>query len=217
VAAFFARRGVTPRTLAVGGLAFATLATLCYVVLHPGLAGVLGLIALGLSEVALVRRAGAEPPETWVGGLNLLTDLAIPLGYVAAAAVDESGVRLLFALLVLLLFAWLPYLEAIAPEGVLAPGKTFWRRPERLGVLLVGGLLAPPLVVLLLVCAAGGIDASLAGDRLARIGREPRTRPAFLDALLKPDGSIHPLLRWGSLVIVLLLLLVLPQGEAWRF
>ena len=214
LAAFFARRGLAPEGVAASGLAFCTLAALCYVVDHPGLAGVLGLIGLLLGEIARAP-AGAEPPL--VGALDFLADLAIPAGYIAAAALAESGVCVLLGILALILFAWLPYLAARSPADMDTAARTLWRRPERLAVLLLGGLLAHPVVPLLLVVVAGVADAWLALDRLARIGKPPRTRPAFLDALLRPDGSIQPLLRWGSLLIALLLLVVLPHGEGWRF
>lgn len=214
LAAFFARRGLAPRAVAASGLAFCTLAVLCYVVEHPGLAGVLGLIGLLLGEIASAP-PGDEPPL--VGALNLLCDLAIAAGYVAAAALAHSGLCVLLGLLTLVLFAWLPYLAVRSPAGTDSASRTLWRRPERLVVLLLGGLLAHPVVPLLLVVAAGFADAWLALDRLARVDKPPRARPAFLDALLRPDGSIQPLLRWGSLLIALLLLVVLPHGEGWRF
>ena len=164
---------MAPRAVAAAGLACATLAALCFVVDHPGLAGVLGLVGLLLGEIA---RASAGTDEPLVDALNVLSDTAIAAGYVGAAVVAESGICVLLGLLALILLAWLPN--------------------------LVG---------------AGTADAWLAIDRLARIGLPPRTRPAFLDALLGADGSIQPLLRWGSLLIALLLLVVLPQGDGWRF
>ena len=213
-AAFLAKRGLPPQAVAASGLAFCTLAALCYVVEHPGLAGVLGLVGLLLGEIA---RAPATDEVPLVEAFDLLADLAIAAGYVGAAVQAESGICTLLGLLALILFAWLPYLEARSPAAMDTPARTLWRRPERLAVLLVGGLLAHPVVPLLLVVTAGLADAWLAVDRLARVGQPPRTRPAFLDALLRPDGSIQPLLRWGSLLIALLLLVVLPRAADWRF
>jgi hypothetical protein len=205
---------VAPRAAAAAGLAFATLAALCFVVNHPGLAGVLGLVGLLLGEIA---RASAGTDEPLVDALNVLSDTAIAAGYVGAAVLAASGISVLLGLLALILLAWLPYLAARSPAGMDTAARTLWRRPERLAVLLLGALLAHPVVPLVLVVGAGIADAWLAIDRLARIGQPPRTRPAFLDALLGADGSIQPLLRWGSLLIALLLLFVLPQGDGWRF
>lgn len=214
LAAFLGRRGMSPPAIAAAGLVFCTLAALCYVVLHPGLAGVLGLIGLLLGEIA---RAAEDAPAPLVDALNVLSDLAVAAGVVGAAIRTDSGLAVLLGILALILFAWLPYLAARSPVDVDVGARTFWRRPERVAVLLVGGLLAHPVFPLLLVVAAGVADAWLGLDRLARAGLPPRTRPAFLDALLGADGSIQPLLRWGSLLIALLSLFVLPRGEAWRF
>lgn len=214
LAAFFAKRGMSPPAVAASGLAFCSLAALCYVVEHPGLAGLLGLIGLLLGEIA---RAPVGDESPLVGAVNVLSDLVVVAGFLGAAVQSGSGICVLLSILALILFAWLPYLAARSPAEMDTAARTLWRRPERLAVLLVGGILAHPVVPLLLVVVAGLADAWLAIDRLARVGLPPRGRPAFLDALLRPDGSIQPLLRWGSLLIALLLLIVLPQGEGWRF
>jgi hypothetical protein len=228
IASFLARRKAGPRVLVVTALAIAGLAAVCFVLDHPGLAGVLGLIALLLGEISLAPSEPVpdSPPRPFVSGLNVLTDMVLAGAVATAAMGRNAGAEFLLGLVVMGLFAWLPYLDSLQPVPAPRAGTTLWRRFERVGILLLGAVLGHPFLGPLLVAAVGVIDAWLAMDRLARLPGttmtdaekpEPKPIPAFLGALLRPDGSLQPLVRWGSLVIAVLLMLVLPRAGSWRF
>lgn len=219
-AAFFDRKGAGPPVLSAIALAFATLGSFAFVVNHPGLGGLLGAIALLVGELGKVPRgpSGETRVDPLARGLNHLVDLVLVGGIVAAAAGDDSGVRVLLGLLALGVLAWLPYLDAVAAPGASARRAGLWHRPERLAVLLLGALLGRLLIALLLVVVVGVLDA---WQKLERVRPAPDTDtpagPSFLSPLLRADGSLQPIVRWGSLLLAVLLLLVLPQADGWHF
>jgi hypothetical protein len=215
LAAFLARRGLGPRALAVLALGLAAVAAASLGLRHPGLGGLLGLLALLASSLAETPTEAGAPRGPFALGLAYLCDLLLAVGFVAYGAATDDPLLLVLGFGVLLVLALLPYLDALARDGEVATGRALWRRADRLALLLLGHGLGRPGPALVAVLLVGALDAWLRLRSLA--SPRPLPVPATLDALLDAEGRVRPLARWGSLLVVLLLLLVLPRGAAWRF
>ncbi len=212
-------RGVGPDTLMSFSVAFAATATFLFVLDHPGIAAVLGALALLAGEVSLAP-AGPEIRDAsgLARALNPLVDLLMTAGLVVGLASHLSQVGFVLGMLVLVIGAWLPLLRALSGPTRMAADTGLWLRGERMGVLLAGaalGRLVPALAALALV---GAFDAWL---RVERLGQPPgfvsEIEPRLARQVLRPDGAFRPAWRWGSLGVLLVLLVLLPTGAEWRF
>jgi hypothetical protein len=218
-ARWLAAHGGGPRLLAVVGLVLAALAGLVLVIGHAGLAGIIGLIAVLAAELArMPQDEDGLHPDRPASALAQLVDLTIGAALVAVAAHEGSALLVALALGVLGVLAWLPFVDVSAPAETNGGRIGLWRRPNRLVVLTLGLVLGHPMLSQLLVLAAGILDGWLRVARLVRPDEGPAAGlPPFLGSLMRPDGSIHPVVRWGSLLVVVLLFLVLPRGGGWQF
>lgn len=212
-------RGVGPRELVLFSLAFSATAAFVFLVGHPGLGGVLGLMALLLGELSMVPPFADKPePLALAASLNPLVDLLTAAGVAGYVAGWLSPFLLVLALAVCVLFAWLPLLKASAGQERMAPSAGLWRRGDRMAILLIGvllGRLGPALVVIL---AIGILDAWLRVERIGHpAGVHADIGPRFARRVLNPDGSFLPAVRWGTLGVTLLALWLLPQSATWRF
>ncbi len=208
-----AQRGIGARVLAGAAVASAMVAAVLFALHYPVIGAIVGLLALAASELSSGAAPEVTPDATHLpAALRLPVDLLIAAGIVAGLATTApvSPALVLLGLLVLGLVAWLPHLKAIAPNTRLAPDAGIWRRPERLGILLLGALLGRMLPALLLVALVGALDAWVRLDRLDDAGSGG---PPFLRPLLQADGRLVPAVRWGTLAIATLILLVLPPGQ----
>lgn len=203
--------------LAGVAIGLAVVATFALVVDHPGLAGLLGLLTVLVGEVARQPAESAATADPRAPAFVLLADLTLGASLVLAGAAAENTILVLLGLAVVGVLAWLPYLKALGRPTRIAARTGLWRRAERLGVLMVGLLLGHPVIAQLLVLIVGVFDAWVRIVRLAPSGAPHRTPPPFLTPLLDADGALQPLVRWGSLALAVLLLLVLPRPDGWRF
>jgi hypothetical protein len=211
VAAWFAHRFMGPRWMAVAAIGVAGLALLFFGFRLDALGASFGLLALAASWVALAptpQPGGRGHP--FATGMALLVDLLLGIGLVSGAVAGQQPLRAILGFVVLVVLAFLPHLEAVAPPGVLAREAGFWSRNERILVLMAGGLLGSATVAMLLVGLVGVLDAWYRLGRLARAGGpDAPATPGFLGALLTPEGALHPVVRIGSLALGLLLLVLL--------
>ncbi len=199
------------------GVAGGGVAVLCLLVGHPGLGGVFGLLAIALSALGLAPRQDREPPVDPLARAGaMLLDLGLLGGIVARAAAVGSGLTLVLGLVDLVLCAWLPYLKAWAPSGLIPPHAGFWRRAERLTIVMLGAVTGRLAYALAMVALVGVLDAVFRLERL-RTGPGRRWHPKFLEPLVADDGTLEPVVRYGSLLLAILLLAVLPQQAGWRF
>ena len=212
-------RGVGPKELVLFSVAFSATAAFVFLLGHPGLGGVLGLIALLLGELSMVP-PHADRPESLplAASLNPLVDLVTAAGVAGYVAGWLSPLLLVLTLAVYVLFAWLPLLKASAGAERMASSAGLWRRGDRMAILLFGvtlGRLGPALIVLLVV---GALDAWLRVERIGHpAGVHADIGPRFARRVLNPDGSFVPAVRWGTLAVAFVALWLLPQSETWRF
>jgi hypothetical protein len=212
-------QGVSPGALLVFSLVFAVTAALVLLAHHPGIAAVLGFVALGASELARVP-AGAvyRDTRTLARAVVPLVDLLFVAGVVGDVAGRSAPFVLFLALVVFVLEAWLPMLRAIGGPLRLADTSGLWTRSDRLTILLLGALIGRMGPALLFVGAVGILDAWL---RLERIdlpaGVRPDLESSWARVLLREDGSFVSLARWISLGLAAILLLLLPISGVWRF
>ena len=217
VAGALARRGVGARALGGLAVALASLAAVLFALAYPRLAAGLGILALLASELSLLPPRGEAASSSGLArALAPPVDLLLGAGIVAAAAMatPTAHATVLLGLLVLILLAWLPTLGPLppAPASADSPGARagIWRRTERVGLLLLGALLGRLVPALLLVLVVGSVDVWL---RIDRLQDDAKGGPAFLRPLLQDDGRLVPAVRWGTLAIALLVLLVLPPAS----
>ena len=212
-------RGVGPKELVLFSLAFSGTAALVFMLGHPGLGGVLGLMALLLGELSLVPpRADRPEPLPLAASLNPLVDLLTAAGVAGYVAGWLSPFVLVLTLATCVLIAWLPLLKASAGHERMALSAGLWRRGDRMAILLFGvllGRLGPALVVILLI---GILDAWLRVERVGHpAGLHADIGPRLARRVLNADGSFVPAVRWGTLAITFIALWLLPQSTSWRF
>lgn len=212
-------RGVGPKELILFSLAFSGTATFVFLLGHPGLGGILGLIALLMGELSLVPPHADRPePLPLAASLNPLVDLLTMAGVTGYVAGWLSPFLLVLMLGAWVLIAWLPLLKASAGASRMASTAGLWRRGDRMAILLFGvllGRLGPALVVVLLI---GALDAWLRVERVGHpAGIHADIGPRIARHVLNPDGSFVPAVRWGTLAVTFIALWLLPQSTTWRF
>lgn len=218
-AGFFHARGVPAEALGAVALMFGGGAALTFFADHCGMAAALGMVALALGDLSLVPTANDALARNARAHLLLpLTDLLMIAGLVAGVAERHAPVVVLLALLVLVLTAWLPYLRSMAAVRGMPPVEALWGRTERLGIVLLGALTGRLAPALLAVTLVGALEA---WSRAQRLESPPGLAPVdqWLETrhIRNPDGSMNPAVRWGSLTLIVVALVLLPQSNAWRF
>ena len=219
VAEFLRARGVGARALVTFALILSATAAFVFVLRHPGLGGVLGLVALLAAELSLVRLVPeSRESADLVRCLNPLVDLLLAAGILGGVVGMAPPAVVVLALLVMVLMAWLPLVKARAGATRIPQTAGLWPRADRMAILLVGttlGRLGPALFVLATVMA---IDAWLRFGRLELPpGLHPQYESRVAKELLRPDGSLVPMVRWTTLGLTLLALVLLPPSTYWRF
>ncbi len=213
-------RGVGTRALVGFSLAFAATSAFVFVLNHPGLASILGFVALISGELSLVRvQPQSRESADLAKCLNPLVDLLIAAGLVGGIVGRQPPVVVVFALIVLVLNAWLPLLTALAGPSRIPTTTGLWQRADRLGILLAGALLGrlgPALFVLATIMV---LDAWLRLERLDQPLGLPQAQqgPQGLEQIIRPDGTFVPVVRWASIAATLVILVVLPASDLWRF
>ena len=213
------QRGVGPGALLLFALAFAVAAALVLLVDHPGMAAVLGAVALAGSVLATV------PADPTFADVRTLARAAVPMvnllfvaGLVGGLAGHTAPVVMFLALLVFLLEAWLPLLRAVAGPLRLADDAGLWTRVDRLAVLLLGALIGRTGPALLFVAAVGLLDAWLRVERLGLpSGVRPEIEVSWLRHVIQGDGRFVPAVRWTTLALAVVALFLLPASTTWRF
>jgi hypothetical protein len=212
-------RGVGPRELVLFALAFSATAAFVFLLGHPGLGGVLGLMALVLGELSMVPPFADKPePLALAASLNPLVDLLTAAGVAGYVAGWLSPFLLVLSLAVCVLLAWLPLLKASAGTDRMARSAGLWRRGDRMAILLFGVLLGRLGPALLVILAIGILDAWLRVERIGHpAGVHADIGPRFAQHVLNRDGSFVPAMRWGTLALTFVALWLLPQSTTWRF
>ncbi len=212
-------RGASATSLLTFGVALGGIAAFVLLAGHPGLGGLLGLLAVLASELAVVPQTLPSGDVTrLVRGANPIIDVMLGAGVFGGMAMHQSAPMVLLAFLALVFLVWLPRLPAAGGLARFAENPGLLRRGESLGLLLLGVLLGRTAPALVMIIVVGGFDAWLRLERLAapvtmQASGESRAWPR----VITHDGSFTPMARWTAVGLTLLAMLVLPQSGAWRF
>jgi len=212
-------RGVSPASLLTFALAFAATAACVLLLHHPGMAAILGFVALAAAELAKVPAGPAfRDAKIVIRSTEPLIGLLFVGGIVGGVAGRGSIVVLVLALIVFVVEAWLPLLRAVGGPLRLPDAAALWTHTDRLALLLLGALVGRIGPSLLFVAAIGLFDAWLRVERLAHpAGLQPKTDIPWLKHILREDSTFEPVFRWLSLAAAALALFLLPVDATWMF
>lgn len=219
VAGFFHARAVSPDSLATVGLVLSGGAAFVFFTDHPGMAAIVGCVALVLAKISIFPAPQMPLAGDLRGRLFLpLTHLLMLAGLLAGVAERHAPVVAFTALLLLVVSAWIPLLEAHARFRGTSLLGALWGATDRLAVVLLGALtgrLTAGLVVALLM---GAFEAWRLLDRMqSPAGFAPSDQWLTRHKIVGADQEVSPLARWGVLALAALALFLLPASPAWRF